>query len=87
VNTTKTLAHRLRRVRAVVLRAELALTIAQILSWISLIGVPVGLALWAHHRRTPNKLPDWGEAGVRTSNSGERPAPEADDELPSASQQ
>ncbi|WP_156771920.1 hypothetical protein [Mycobacterium sp. 1245805.9] len=51
--TSRALVHRLRQARAVVLRAELALTGAQILFWVALIGVPVGLALRARRAAAP----------------------------------
>jgi uncharacterized protein YjbJ (UPF0337 family) len=38
----------------------LALTIAQILFWMALIGVPVGLVLQAQHSRAHGELPDSG---------------------------
>jgi hypothetical protein len=44
-STTRVLVHRLRQARAVALRAQLALTGAQILFWVTLVGVLVGLAL------------------------------------------
>ncbi len=49
--TLKALAHRLRQVRAVALRAELAVTGAQILFWLALIGVVAGLVLRLRRRR------------------------------------
>ncbi|OBK49702.1 hypothetical protein [Mycobacterium sp. 1081908.1] len=56
------LAHRLRQARAVALRAQLALTGAQILFWVALIGAPVGLALRARRRRARRELPRSGGA-------------------------
>ncbi len=43
--TLKALVHRLRQARALAVRAELAVTGAQILFWAALIGVLAGLAL------------------------------------------
>jgi hypothetical protein len=45
-----------------VLRAQLALTGAQILFWVALIGAPVGLALRARRRRMRRELPRSGGA-------------------------
>ncbi|OBF62506.1 hypothetical protein A5787_16370 [Mycobacterium sp. 852002-50816_SCH5313054-b] len=61
--TLKALAHRLRQVRAVALRAELAVTGAQILFWAALIGVLAGLALrLRRRRRTPPLQPSPAQA-------------------------
>lgn len=61
--TLKALAHRLRQARAVALRAELAVTAAQILFWIALIGVLAGLALRLRRRRqTPPQQPSPAES-------------------------
>ncbi|HTY33812.1 hypothetical protein [Mycobacterium sp.] len=51
--TFNALVHRLRQARAMALRAELAVTGAQILFWMALIGVVAGLALrlWTRHRQ------------------------------------
>lgn len=49
--TLRALAHRLRQARAVALRAELAVTGAQILFWVALIGVLAGLAMRLRRRR------------------------------------
>jgi LPXTG-motif cell wall-anchored protein len=59
----KALAHRLRQARAVALRAELAVTGAQILFWLALIGVLAGLALRLLRRRrqTPAQQPSSAE--------------------------
>ncbi|OBG31802.1 hypothetical protein A5673_26275 [Mycobacterium sp. E3198] len=46
----KALAHRLRQARAVALRAELAVTGAQILFWAALLGVLAGLVLRLRRR-------------------------------------
>ncbi|SPM31435.1 hypothetical protein [Mycobacterium terramassiliense] len=51
--TWNALAHRMRQARTVALRAELALTGAQILFWVALIGVLAGLALRVRRRRIP----------------------------------
>ncbi|WP_156766723.1 hypothetical protein [Mycobacterium sp. E2327] len=58
------LVHRLRQARGVLLRAQLALTGAQILFWVTLIGAPVGLALRARQRRMRRELPRAGDAVV-----------------------
>ncbi len=56
--TLKALVHRLRQARAVALRAELAVTGAQILFWAALIGVLAGLALRLRRLgRTPPQQP------------------------------
>jgi hypothetical protein len=54
--------HRLRQARTAALRVELALTGAQILFWVALIGVLVGLALRLRSRRTRRESPTPGEA-------------------------
>jgi hypothetical protein len=43
--TTRGLVHRVRQARTVVLRTQLALTGAQILFWVALVGVLLGVAL------------------------------------------
>jgi hypothetical protein len=43
-STTKKIAHRLRQARVAMLRTQLALTGAQILFWLTLIGVVLGVA-------------------------------------------
>lgn len=54
-NTTlKALAHRLRQARGVALRAELAVTGAQILFWAALVGVLAGLALRLRRPQQPS---------------------------------
>lgn len=58
MNTTKALAHRVRQLRGAVLRAEVALTVAQVLFWMTLVGVLVGLGLRAARRRTESRAPD-----------------------------
>jgi hypothetical protein len=56
--TLKALIHRLRQARAMALRAELAVTGAQILFWAALIGVLAGLALRLRRRnQTPPQQP------------------------------
>ncbi|ORW27264.1 hypothetical protein AWB91_02860 [Mycobacterium paraense] len=56
--TLKALMHRLRQARAMALRAELAVTGAQILFWAALIGVLAGLALRLRRRsQTPPQQP------------------------------
>lgn len=60
--TLKAVAHRLRQARAVALRAELAVTGAQILFWVALIGVLAGLALrLRRRRRIPPQQPSSAE--------------------------
>jgi hypothetical protein len=61
--TLRALVHRLRQARAVVLRAELAVTVAQILFWGALIGVLAGLALRARRHRSRREHPNrtWDE--------------------------
>jgi len=86
VDTTTAIAHRLRQARALALRAELAMTIAQILFWVSLIGVAVGLAAWAHRRLSRGEPQDGSEAAASASQSAEWSAPEAGGEIPSAPQ-
>ncbi|OBG24726.1 hypothetical protein A5764_08470 [Mycobacterium sp. 852002-51057_SCH5723018] len=54
--------HRLRQARAWALRAQVAVTGAQILFWAALIGVIAGLALRARHHRTRRESPSSGEA-------------------------
>jgi hypothetical protein len=44
------------------LRAQLALTGAQILFWVALIGAPVFLALRARQGRTRREVPPSGDA-------------------------
>jgi hypothetical protein len=58
-STTRGLVHRLRQARAVALRAQLAMTGAQVLFWVALVGVLLGLALrmrrhWAHRDDAPD---------------------------------
>ena len=40
------------------MRAEVALTVAQVLFWMTLVGVLVGLGLRAARRRTESRAPD-----------------------------
>ena len=56
--TTKALVHRLRQARTVLLRAQLAMTGAQILFWVVLAGVVVGLALRVWRRRSGRSVRD-----------------------------
>jgi hypothetical protein len=60
--TLKALVHRLRQARSAVLRAQLALTGAQILFWAALIAAPVALALRARERRMRPEVPTSGDA-------------------------
>jgi hypothetical protein len=80
VDTTTAIAHRLRRAQALALRAELAMTIAQVLLWVSLIGLVVALAAWARRRLTHSELRR--DAAAPTSPAAERSTPEADGEAP-----
>jgi hypothetical protein len=57
-----TVVHRLRQARTAALRAELAVTAAQILFWAALIGLVAGLALRLRHRRTRRDPPTPKEA-------------------------
>jgi hypothetical protein len=55
--TLRAPVHRLRQARSAVLRAQLALTGAQILFSAVLIGAPVALALRARQRRMRREVP------------------------------
>jgi hypothetical protein len=61
--TLRALVHRLRQARSAVLRAQLALTGAQMLFWVALIGTPVALALRARQRMRRD-LPTSGDAAA-----------------------
>ncbi|WP_118915524.1 hypothetical protein [Mycobacterium shigaense] len=50
-STTTKIVHRLRQARVVILRAQLAVTGAQLLLWVALIGVLVGLGTRVLGRR------------------------------------
>jgi hypothetical protein len=52
-STTTNLLHRLRQARVAMLRAQLAVTGAQILFWVALIGVLLGIGVRALSRRAP----------------------------------
>lgn len=51
MDKTKAVAHRLAHARSALLRAQLALTLSQLLFWASLIGGVVGAALLLVRRR------------------------------------
>ncbi|OBI83435.1 hypothetical protein A9X01_20735 [Mycobacterium asiaticum] len=51
MDRTKAVAHRLGQARSALLRAQLALTLSQLLLWVSLIGGVVGAALLFVRRR------------------------------------
>ncbi|WP_155767813.1 hypothetical protein [Mycobacterium asiaticum] len=51
MDKTKAVAHRLGQARSALLRAQLALTLSQLLFWVSLIGGVVGAALLFVRRR------------------------------------
>jgi hypothetical protein len=55
MTTTKAVAHRVRQARTAALRAQLALTLTQLLLWVSLIGVVIAAALWAKRRIMPGE--------------------------------
>jgi LPXTG-motif cell wall-anchored protein len=61
---------RLRQARAVLLRAQLALTGAQFLFWVALIGVVLTTALWVLRRRSGGKSAGSGEASAIGSGPG-----------------
>lgn len=60
--TAQAVVRRLRQARAAALRAQLAVTAAQILFWGTLIGVFAGLALRAWRRRSRSVTPTSVEA-------------------------
>ena len=72
--TAKALLHRRRQVRSTVLRAELALTAAQVLFWTALIAVPAGLVLLARRRSHSGPAP-WGSPAAGAHPSPRPPAP------------
>lgn len=49
--SAKALAHRVRQARKAVLRVEVAVVAAQVLFWVTLVAIPVALALRARQRR------------------------------------
>jgi hypothetical protein len=55
VNRTKAVAHRVGQARRLALRAELALTLTQILLWVSLIGGVAVALLWLRRRASPTE--------------------------------
>ena len=57
MNRTKAVAHRVSQARGLALRAQLALTLTQILLWISLIGGVAVALLWLRRRASPNQRP------------------------------
>jgi hypothetical protein len=57
VNRTKAVAHRARQARGLALRAELALTLFQILLWMSVIGGVAVALLWLRRRASTEEQP------------------------------
>lgn len=52
MTTTKAVAHRVGQARTLALRAQIAMTLTQLLLWPALIGAAVAVALWARRRLT-----------------------------------
>lgn len=50
VDTSNAIAHRVRQARTAALRAQLALTLTQILLWLSLIAGVITVAVWLRRR-------------------------------------
>ena len=63
MNRTKAVAHRARQARGLALRAQLALTLTQILLWVSLIGGVAVALLWATTAHLPHRAAN-SRAGV-----------------------
>jgi len=83
--TAKALVNRLRQVRAAVLRAELAVTVAQVLFWTALITVPAGLLLLARRRIRSEPAP-WSPPAATAHHSPQQPATPEDNRSNSNSQ-
>lgn len=71
--TAKALVHRLRQIRKTALRAELAVTAAQVLFWTALIAVPAGALLLAR-RRTRNEPAPWSPPPASAHHSPQQSA-------------
>ena len=68
----KALVHRLRQIRKTALRAELAVTAAQVLFWTALIAVPAGALLLAR-RRTRSEPAPWSPPPAPAHHAPQQP--------------
>ncbi len=57
----RTLLTRVRRIRRGLVRANLAVTLAQTLFWVALIAIAAAIVPWARRRHTHHALPGAGD--------------------------